>query len=85
MLRANVFPTFWDFSIQDYLFSYFTESLVDLRHDMTHGEMRSKDSLLEGLAKALQWTIRNYWQCEEESNKNLCLEGRLLQTHVISC
>ena len=34
---------------------------------MTHGEMRSRDSLLEGLASALTWTIKYYWTSEEKS------------------
>jgi hypothetical protein len=28
--------------------------------------MKSKETLLEGLALALQWTVTNYWQWEAE-------------------
>jgi hypothetical protein len=48
--------------------------LVELRHDTTHGEMKSKETLLEGLALALQWTITNYWQWEAE-HKSANFEG----------
>jgi hypothetical protein len=38
--------------------------------------MKSKESLLEGLALALQWTITNYWQWEA-NHKPIHFQGNL--------
>jgi hypothetical protein len=36
--------------------------------------MKSKESLLEGLAIALKWTLKNYWQWEAK-NRAVGFEG----------
>jgi len=68
---ATFLPITW---MRDPIFLNFSGSLVDLRHDMTHGEMRTRDALLDGLASALSWTIKYYWNSEEK-NRLLSNEG----------
>jgi hypothetical protein len=43
---------------------------------MTHGESKSKDSLLEGLAIALDWVLKNYWQWESKHRHQDSVEGK---------